>query len=315
MRPALALAGALALAILSAGCGDSDADDPVGSDRADAVYEKALREGIETKRDRLEAKLRRKRRQAREEAESPATRSSSAAKLDELGERLGAQVGGTIGLPGQEPLVAGSLQSGSAWSTIKVSIALAVGERSGGFDDSQRELVDRAITLSDNDAAAALFAELGAVGPASSAVSAVLSEAGDAETKVSTEGRDGFSTYGQTEWSQLAQSRFMSSLLAGSVGESSSRRYVLDRMGAVTADTWGLGSAGVPGLWKGGWGPGTDGSYLLRQMGALEIGGCRYVATLAAIPDAGTFEAGQPVATEVARWLVDHAPSPPPDGC
>lgn len=244
---------------------------------------------------------------------SPASTSGAGASgagldLDQLGDQLGAQVGVTVGPPGAQPLIAGSLQSGSAWSTIKVPIAMAVAAENGGFSSSDQSLVSRAITLSDNEAAAQLFGELGSLESATDKVTQVLRAAGDAQTVVSTQGRGDFSTYGQTEWSQEAQNGFMSSLLLGCLGDPSSRAYVVDQMRNVASDTWGLGSVGVPALWKGGWGPGVDGRYLLRQMGAVEVDGQQYVVTLMVIPDNGDFTSGQGIASEVARWAVAQAP-------
>lgn len=236
------------------------------------------------------------------------------AELDALGERIGAQVGATIGPPGAPPLALGSLQRGSAWSTIKVPIALQVIDEAGGVDglsSEQSANITAAITRSDNDAAAALFDDLvashGGVAAASQAVTDLLREAGDEETVVATEGRDGFSSYGQTEWSLAAQQTFMGALLNGCISDRSGRQFILAQMSQVSSDTWGLGSAGVPALWKGGWGPGTDGKYLVRQMGQITVGGSDYAVTLAAIPADGSFESGQSAATQVAQWLVDHA--------
>lgn len=248
-------------------------------------------------------------------ADHQSSASSQASDLDQLGVELGAQVGATIGPPGAAPFVAGSLQSGSAWSTIKVPIALEVVDEAGGaagLSAAQTANIQAAITLSDNDAAAALFDDLvqshGSVASASDAVTQLLRSAGDSTTSVSTEGRDGFSSYGQTVWTLSAQQQFMGALLNGCIGESDSRQLVLDQMRAVTADTWGLGSAGVPALWKGGWGPGADGRYLLRQMGEIEVDGRDYAVTLAVLPNNGDFATGQGIATEVAKWLVTQAP-------
>jgi len=249
------------------------------------------------------------RREAAREPNAPADAAAGpAADLDALGDQLGAEVGATIGPPGAEPLRAGSLQSGPAWSTIKVPIALAVAAQDGGLGPTERGLVSAAITRSDNGAAAQLFGQLGALGPATAKVTEVLRSAGDQQTQVSTQGRDGFSTYGQTEWSLTEQQRFMGALLNGCIGEPSAREFILEQMRSVTVDRWGLGSAGVPALWKGGWGPGADGRYLVRQMGAIEVDGTEYAVTLAAIPDDGQFATGQSVATEIARWLVARAP-------
>lgn len=91
------------------------------------------------------------------------------------------------------------------------------------------------------------------------------------------------------------------------VGPESSD-YVLNLMGEVSSDTWGLGSAGLPARWKGGWGPGVDGGYLVRQMGILYVGDKVAVVTLAALPADGQFATGESMATALARWLTGQAP-------
>jgi hypothetical protein len=169
----------------------------------------------------------------------------------------------------------------------------------------------RALTLSDNEAAAALFAYLerehGGLADASAAVGEVLREAGDNTTQISTHGRDGFSSYGQTDWSLVNQQLFMSKLAAGCVGTLASREYVLKLMGEVSSDIWGLGSSGLPARWKGGWGPGVDGRYLVRQMGIVYVGNREAVVTLAAIPSNGQFETAEAMATSVAQWIAKRA--------
>ena len=297
----------IALSAGAWGCGS--APDPSTDAEVDA-YLQHLTDARQERIDRLEKRIKRERQEPEAVAATTSTGSSrgQGENLDALGDRLGAEVGATVGPPGSQPLVAGSLQSGSAWSTIKVPIAMAVAAQNGGFSSADRSLVSRAITLSDNEAAAELFGELGPLGAASDKVTAVLRAAGDRQTVVSTEGRGNFSTYGQTDWSLEAQHQFMSSLLLGCFGDPGPRDYVLDRMRNVTSDTWGFGSAGVPALWKGGWGPGVDGRYLLRQMGAIEVDGRQYVATLAVIPDNGDFATGQQIASEVAGWIVAEAP-------
>ena len=178
-----------------------------------------------------------------------------------------------------------------------------------------------ALTLSDNEAAAALFGDLershgGLVG-ASAAAEEVLREGGDASTQISTQGRGEFSTYGQTDWSLANQQRFMSALAAGCVASAESSSYVLDLMGEVSSDTWGLGSASLPARWKGGWGPGIGGRYLVRQMGILYVGDREAVVTLAALPADGQFATGEAMATAVAQWLAQQAPryAAAPSGC
>jgi hypothetical protein len=230
-----------------------------------------------------------------------------------------------IGPPGSaEAESFGDLSSGSAWSTSKVPIALRLLQDVGGpsgLSASQAEEMRQALTLSDNEAAAALFADLerkhGGLAGASVAVGEVLREAGDSSTQISTQGRDGFSTYGQTEWSLAKQQRFIGAFAAGCVGTWESREYVLDLMGEVSSDTWGLGSAGLPARWKGGWGPGVDGRYLVRQMGILYVGGREAAVTLAAIPSDGQFETAEAMATSIAQWLAQRARAvaAQPSGC
>jgi hypothetical protein len=246
---------------------------------------------------------------------SPPAGAADLGGFDELERSLPGQVGLAIGPPGSGPAAtAGSLTTGSAWSTSKVPVVLRVLQEVGGpagLSSAQQEEARRALTLSDNDAALALFADLeaayGGAAGAAAAVTEVLAEAGDTTTQVSSVGREGFTPFGQTEWSLELQELFMSRLIAGCIGSPASSEYVLGLMGEVSSDTWGLGSTGLPARWKGGWGPGLDGRYLVRQMGVLEVGGQEAVVALAALPDDGTFETGQSMATSVAQWAAERA--------
>lgn len=231
--------------------------------------------------------------------------------LDRVVAGFGGEVGVAIGPPGDEPEVAGELRSGAAWSTIKVAIALAVIERAGGLDGldaADRDRIERALTASDNEAAAQLFGTLGDLGAASRRVEALLRKAGDDRTTVSTEGRDGFSTYGQTDWSLAAQHRFISALLAGCLADGEATDFLLELMGRVSSDRWGLGAIGSPARWKGGWGPDPDGVYLVRQMGVIETEAGETVVALAARPADGSFGSGQIQASELAKRLARLAP-------
>jgi hypothetical protein len=269
------------------------------------------RSDLQRRIDDAERRLERLRERDRREGGREPARRTGLAGADKFLSSLEGQAGFTVGPPGaREPRSAGSLSTGAAWSTIKVPIALRVIERAGGPDSlsvPQRAQIDGAITRSDNAAAAKLFASLGATAAAAREVQTVLRASGDDATQVSTQGRDGFSPYGQTDWSLARQHRFMAALAGGCVGDEGDSAYLLDLMGRVTSDTWGLGSAGATARWKGGWGPGTDGRYLVRQMGTLEVGGETLVVTLAAIPSDGQFASGQRIATSVARWVREHA--------
>lgn len=309
-RTALLLA-ALLLCGVALGCGKSD------NPAATQVEKTADRSGRITALKREIARLK-KRRAARHEREhrsaSAASGPAAAGTANDLVAGLAGRAGVALGGPGGggPRLTAGSLATGAAWSTIKVPIVERVLEDAGGPGNIDRATEDRihaAITLSDNEAAASLFARLesghGGLAGASQAVGEMLRAAGDSSTVISTRGRDGFSTYGQTEWSLVEQARYMASLAGGCTGHRASGEYILGEMARVGGyDTYGLGSTGLPGRWKGGWGPGPDGRYLVRQMGVTEAAGGPVVVAMGAIPDDGTFESGQAMLNEIAARIV-----------
>lgn len=322
----------VASAVAIVGCGSTGGDGTSAS-TASATARRAaldrklskLRAELRTRRAATHAQRVRESRQAHRSASQPVESRADASSFAELEAELGGQIGAAIGSPGSTPPQSfGSLQSGSAWSTSKVPIALRVLRDVGGpsgLSTTQAEEIRRALTLSDNEAAAALFAYLerehGGLSGASVAVGEVLREAGDNTTQISTHGRDGFSSYGQTDWSLVNQQIFMSKLAADCIGTPASREYVLKLMGEVSSDTWGLGSSGLPARWKGGWGPGVDGRYLVRQMGILYVGSREAVVTLAAIPSNGQFETAEAMATSIAQWLAGKAGrfAATPSGC
>jgi hypothetical protein len=308
--------------VVASGCGGSDAEVQPARDRSAEIS------ALQKKVTELEQGI----------ADQEAARTEAAAKkadaagiegapgINALLFQLPGQAGLVLGAPGGAgpSLTGGELTTGSAWSTIKVPIAERVLADFGGpgsISGAQSEQIRQAITVSDNDAAAALFADLeaehGGLNGASKAVGQMLRQAGDTETVISTQGRDGFSTYGQTEWSLVEQNRYMAALAGGCISDSASRAFLLGQMAEVTAEPWGLGAAGVPAKWKGGWGPGTDGRYLVRQMGVVEVGGKEVVVTMAAVADDGTFETAQQMLSRIAKWtasrLVDQVG--PPTGC
>ncbi len=331
LPPALA---ALALAAFVAGCGEGSNDSAETRAQRNAAQRTALADRLDRLRDELHhrrAQLRTERKRearpvAHEQSQAGQQNGAAAASsFEQIAAGLSGEVGAVIGPPGSSEATGfGSLQSGSAWSTSKVPIALRVLEDAGGprgLSAAQAEEMRSALTLSDNEAAASLFGDLegshGGLDGASAAVDEVLREGGDESTLISTQGRGEFSTYGQTEWSLGNQQRFMSSLAAGCVVGPESSDYVLDLMGEVSSDTWGLGSAGLPARWKGGWGPGIDGGYLVRQMGILYVGDKEAVVTLAALPADGQFTTGESMATAIAQWLAKQASkyAALPSGC
>lgn len=250
----------------------------------------------------------------------PAPAIVDAAAFEAFAADLPGVVGVAVGPAGAgEPDLLGPLRGGAAWSTIKVPIALRVLEEAGdpeGLTAAQDDLIRRALTASDNAAAAALWAPLGDTdGQRAAAVEEVLRAAGDASTQVSATGRDGFSPYGQTDWALPQQYGLMARLAGGCLEDPASGRYVLSLMGAVAPDqAWGLGTIGDGASYKGGWGPGTDGRYLVRQFGTFDTGGGEVVVAMAALPDDGQFASGTRMLSEVAAYLSRHA-RPAPAGC
>src|SRR6188768_2877844 len=243
-RASIALVVLLCAALLLAGCGSSGGEEDTTT--AAALAEKQT--ATQRKLERLRVQLRQRKRalQARRvrEARVSATAGGHAvgvaspdasSSFGALEAELDGEIGAAIGAPGSDQVEGfGSLSSGSAWSTSKVPIALRLLQDTGGpsgLSEAQAEGMRRALTESDNEAAAALFADLermhGGITGASAAVGEVLREAGDETTQISTQGRDGFSSYGQTDWSLLNQERFMSALAAGCISSQPSREYVL----------------------------------------------------------------------------------------
>lgn len=278
---------------------------------------------------RLKAKLSKQRAQqaqrerevARPTASSTATAAASPSSLEDFkafATGLGGEVGVAyvpIGSGGQAPQTLGPLQSGSAWSTIKVPIAEAVVEDAGGsssLDTSTTAEISAALRNSDNAAAESLWGMLvsthGGASGAAGAVQNVLAEGGDSSTAVSTVGRAGFSPYGQTEWSLASQATFMASLAAGCLQGSS---YLLGEMGQVSSDQrWGLGTVGSQAF-KGGWGPGADGRYLVRQMGTLNGN----AVAIAALPSDGSFGTGTQMLDQLGQWVATNLPKSAGGGC
>ena len=99
----------------------------------------------------------------------------------ELERQLGGRSGAVFSVDAGPVVEVGSLTSGAAWSTIKVPLAIAA------LTAAAEDLVERAITESDNDAARALWKSLGPPAAAAAAVERVLASAGDPDTRVQTE--------------------------------------------------------------------------------------------------------------------------------
>lgn len=323
-RSALALCG-IGLVLLLTACGDSNDEATVASAPDRSAQEKRLEDRVRELRHQIEDEQIARENAAARKAE--VTGSSGDPAVDAMLARLPGTSGLVVGVPGSggPAMSGGDLTTGDAWSTIKVPIAERVLEDAGGpnqITTAQASEIHRAITLSDNDAAASLFAGLedehGGLQAATGAVNEMLLHAGDRETAVSAMGRDGFSSYGQTDWSLVNQFGYMAALAGGCISDPASRSYLLGQMSRVGgSDLFGLGAIGFPARWKGGWGPGIDGKYLVRQMGVMDLDGKEIVVAMAAIPDDGTFESGQAMLTRIANWIPTHLADDllSPSGC
>ncbi len=194
---------------------------------------------------------------------------------------------------------AGGVQSGAAWSTIKVPLAVAVARTS----PAALESAATAITASDNAAAERLWDSLGGGASSAAGIGAVLADGGDSTTQVpAVRTRAEYSIFGQTQWPLVGQARFGS--LLPCIGSSS---RVLDLMGQVSPDqSWGLGR--IPGArFKGGWGPGESGGYLVRQFGIVPAAGGELAVAIAV--ESASFGEGVDALSGVADALALQLPS------
>ncbi|WP_328354323.1 class A beta-lactamase-related serine hydrolase [Mycobacterium sp. NBC_00419] len=224
------------------------------------------------------------------------------AAFAELSTGLSADIGLAYAPVGAEGRVTtlGTWSSGPAWSTIKVPLALALLRQDG--TQSVSGAMRSAITASDNGAAQSMWDELGAHQGAADKVQSILAEAGDPTPLVPSEvTRPGFSAFGQTLWPLSDQVRFLARAACDPRDAP-----VLDLMGeVVSGQRWGLGT--IDGSrFKGGWGPGTDGLYLVRQYGIVDTPEGHTVVALAAVPDSGGFGDGTAVLNRMAAWLQEH---------
>ena len=227
---------------------------------------------------------------------------------------LAAELNATVGIvvrpvgAGPEPVTAGEWSTGTAWSTIKVPLAIA------GLRETEppevTEAMRAAITQSDNDAAESIWTSLGDPATAAQKVEAVLAEAGAPATVESQKVRPEFTAFGQTEWSLNDQATFLSSAAC-----DPRNRPVMDLMGQIAPDQhWGIGQ--IPGAeFKGGWGPSLDGNYLVRQFGVIPVNDGMAVVAVAVEPNSGAFEDGTADLTRIATWLQEHTDLLPVGNC
>jgi hypothetical protein len=183
------------------------------------------------------------------------------------------------------------------------------------LSETDRSDATAAIEESSNDAINSVFARLeqldGGLLRASGAIEAVLRDAGDMTTHVNTvENDEGFSTFGQTEWSAANSALFYRALAHQCLLPRPEGGYLLQLMRRVIAgERWGAGEAGFPEslplAFKGGWGPEPDGPYLVRQTAIVGSRARGYVLGMIAHPQStgeASFAAGQEMLTRTAAW-------------
>ena len=206
------------------------------------------------------------------------------------------------------PITLGDWESGSAWSTIKVPLAIAAlrNHDPPEVTDTMRA----AITESDNAAAETIWATLGDPVSAAKQVEGVLGPTGDSTIVQWQRVRPPFTAFGQTDWSLSGQVRFISAAACDSADAP-----ILDLMGLIESNQrWGIGTIGGA-RFKGGWGPTPTGNYLVRQFGLLATTNGLIAVALAAEPASGQFDDGTADLTEMAKWLADRLGALPAGQC
>ncbi len=246
---------------------------------------------------------------------------ASPASFTTLEHELGGHVGAAIApLAGGPTTTLGDTQTAVAWSTSKVPVLIArlryLVARHETLSAQDRSWAQQAIEISSNAAIEAIFTELehayGGLVPASLAVQHVLRLGGDAHTVINTApNADGYTTYGQTPWSNANEVTVYRALANGQLLRPAGTAFVLGLMEHVVSDErFGVGSAGYPSgtrlAFKGGWGPDPQGDYTVRQTAIVGSGAGGYVVSMIAIPTSGTFADGEDDLTRLASWIRRH---------
>lgn len=239
---------------------------------------------------------------------APAAPSSSSAPrpadplravLDRAVARIPGQA--SVGVAGGGRVVtAGNVTALPAWSTSKVPLVMAALERTP--EPAVTADMRAAVTRSDNAAAEAIWESLGAPAKAGIAVQQVLRRGGDAETVVQfSKVRPEYSAFGQTQWNDGPAAIFASRLPCSPSGRSAA-----ELMREVDANQqWGVyGLRGAQSVAvKGGWGPGTDGVYVVRQLAVVQTPRGYTGLMLSVRPADGSFASGKDALTRLAETV------------
>lgn len=200
---------------------------------------------------------------------------------------------------GGDVLTFASAVEGPAWSTIKVPVAIAAFRSA---PEQSLEYLSAAITRSDNAAAEALWSLLGPPDAAARAVELVLQDAGDLGTVVQPERiRAGFTAFGQTDWTTEAQAAFAWRLPCIDGADA----VIAEMQQIVSEQRWGF-ARDADAASKGGWGPASDGNYLVRQFAILRSDHGALGVAIAVAPYDGTFQSGVTAANQIADWVDEN---------
>lgn len=177
---------------------------------------------------------------------------------------------------GSSMVSVGSVATPTAWSTIKVPIAIAALQNgSAKMDD-----VEQAITISDNDAAIRLWNGLGSGEGAADDVQALLAAHGDPHTVVLPDPKvNADEHFGSTRWQAGDQAQFANWLACTTDRSAVTVRSYMSKIDP--SQQFGLASI-HPSMVKAGWGGEDSGQYTVRQMGVLPHGGGYTVVTFIA---------------------------------
>ncbi|MBU8820734.1 hypothetical protein KL864_33230 [Mycolicibacterium goodii] len=224
-----------------------------------------------------------------------------------LAEQLPGKVGVTI-TNGDHTWTFGSWDTGPAWSTIKVPLAIAATRHDPA---NTAPLVERAITASDNAAADQLWASLGEPAAAAAAIHQVLVDGDNPDVEVQAEqSRPPYSAYGQTIWPQVDAARFAWTLPCIRDAEP-----VLALMRNINPDQrWGLAALHNTAT-KGGWGPDPEGNYQARQIGLVQTQTGTLGVAIATKPNDGTFATATTILNNLGNWITQNTTELPAGHC
>ncbi len=198
---------------------------------------------------------------------------------------------------------AGTVNTGKAWATLDVAIALAVMREPKQPEDLDY-LLNRALIEGSTAADEALWSFLGDPEDAAEKTRAILQEAGDNATVVrSTSPDPDVQPYAQTLWSNRAQAQFGAAIYCMDGTWS-----VMNRMDDQPAEArWGLGRLART-QYKSGSGTQPNGTLLVRQFGAATLAnGDRVGIGISAVASADAEQQAKDAISELADTIYNQA--------